>query len=97
MTPAAKLVLTGGRVHTVNARNDVVSAVAVGGLRIRVYAFATVNSRQHPLMGLLESGRHTGRGDERLRLGAFKVMTDGSSTGPTGLRGVARTSSQVTR
>lgn len=58
--------------------------LAAGGrLRIRIYAFATVNSRRHPLMGLLESGLHTGLGDERLRLGAFKVMTDGSSSGPT--------------
>ncbi|HET7341469.1 MAG TPA: amidohydrolase [Methylomirabilota bacterium] len=56
---------------------------AAGRLRIRVYAFATVNSRQHPLMGLLGTGVHTGLGDERLRLGAFKVMTDGSSSGPT--------------
>jgi predicted amidohydrolase YtcJ len=55
----------------------------VGRLRLRVYAFATVNSRQHPLMGLLGTGLHTGLGDERLRLGAFKVMTDGSSSGPT--------------
>ncbi|HMO54722.1 MAG TPA: amidohydrolase family protein, partial [Tepidiformaceae bacterium] len=29
------------------------------------------------------TGYHTGFGDERFRLGAFKVMTDGSSSGPT--------------
>jgi predicted amidohydrolase YtcJ len=52
-------------------------------LRIRIYAFATVNSRAHPLMGLLGTGLHTGLGDQRLKLGAFKVMTDGSSSGPT--------------
>jgi predicted amidohydrolase YtcJ len=52
-------------------------------LRLRIYAFATVNSRQHPLMGLLGTGVHTGLGDARLKLGAFKVMTDGSSSGPT--------------
>jgi predicted amidohydrolase YtcJ len=57
--------------------------VAAGRMRLRIYAFATVNSRQHPLMGLLETGLHSGLGDERLRLGAFKVMTDGSSSGPT--------------
>ncbi len=58
--------------------------MAVGGpLRLRIYAFATVNSRQHPLMGLLGTGVHTGLGDARLKLGAFKVMTDGSSSGPT--------------
>jgi predicted amidohydrolase YtcJ len=52
-------------------------------LHLRIYAFATVNSRAHPLMGLLGTGLHTGLGDETLRLGAFKVMTDGSSSGPT--------------
>jgi predicted amidohydrolase YtcJ len=57
--------------------------VAVGRLRLRIYAFATVNSLEHPLLGLLASGLHSGLGDERLRLGAFKVMTDGSSSGPT--------------
>jgi len=56
---------------------------AAGRLSIRIYAFATVNSRQHPLMGLLGTGVHTGLGDARLQLGAFKVMTDGSSSGPT--------------
>jgi len=56
---------------------------AGGGLRVRIYAFATVNSRRHPLMGLLGTGVHTGLGDQRLKLGAFKVMTDGSSSGPT--------------
>ena len=56
---------------------------AAGRLRLRIYAFATVNSRQHPLVGLLGTGLHTGLGDDRLRLGAFKVMTDGSSSGPT--------------
>ena len=58
--------------------------LAAGGrLRLRIYAFATVNSRTHPLMGLLGTGVHSGLGDQRLKLGAFKVMTDGSSSGPT--------------
>jgi predicted amidohydrolase YtcJ len=57
--------------------------VAAGRVRLRIYAFATVNSLEHPLLGLLASGLHSGLGDERLRLGAFKVMTDGSSSGPT--------------
>ncbi len=35
------------------------------------------------MIGVLATGLHTGLGDERLRLGAFKVMTDGSSSGPT--------------
>ena len=52
-------------------------------LHVRLYAFATVNSHQHPLMGLLASGIRTGLGDARLKVGAFKVMTDGSSSGPT--------------
>ena len=57
--------------------------VAKGEIDLRIYAFTTVNSWKHPLLGVLESGIHTGLGDERLRLGAFKVMTDGSSSGPT--------------
>lgn len=57
--------------------------VESGRIQLRIYAFATVNSRAHPLMGLLATGLRTGLGDERLRLGAFKVMTDGSSSGPT--------------
>jgi predicted amidohydrolase YtcJ len=57
--------------------------VEAGRLRLRVYAFATVNSLQHPVMGVLGTGMRSRLGDERLRLGAFKVMTDGSSSGPT--------------
>ena len=57
--------------------------VTAGRLRLRIYAFATVNSLAHPLLGLLATGLHSGLGNERLRLGAFKVMTDGSSSGPT--------------
>ena len=34
MTTHADLIFTGGRVHTVNATNDVVPALAVGGGRI---------------------------------------------------------------
>jgi predicted amidohydrolase YtcJ len=57
--------------------------VAAGEILVRLYAFTTVNSVTNPLMGMLNTGLHTGFGDERLRLGAFKVMTDGSSSGPT--------------
>ena len=57
--------------------------VAAGEIQVRLYAFTTVNSRQASLMGMLNTGLHTGFGDERLRLGAFKVITDGSSSGPT--------------
>ena len=34
MTDTADLIFTGGRVHTVNAANDVVPALAVGGGRV---------------------------------------------------------------
>jgi hypothetical protein len=54
-----------------------------GRLKLRIYAFATVNSLQHRVMGVLGAGMRSGFGDERLQLGAFKVMTDGSSSGPT--------------
>jgi predicted amidohydrolase YtcJ len=57
--------------------------MASGEIDLRIYAFTTVNSFKHPLLGLLSSGVHTGLGNERLKLGAFKVMTDGSSSGPT--------------
>ncbi len=57
--------------------------VARGEIDLRIYAFTTVNSWTHPLLGVLSSGMHTGLGDARLKLGAFKVMTDGSSSGPT--------------
>ena len=57
--------------------------VEAGRLKLRIYAFATVNSLQHPVMGILGAGVRSRLGDERLRLGAFKVMTDGSSSGPT--------------
>jgi predicted amidohydrolase YtcJ len=57
--------------------------VEVGRLKLRIYAFATVNSLHHPVMGVLGAGMRSRFGGERLRLGAFKVMTDGSSSGPT--------------
>lgn len=57
--------------------------VAAGELQVRLYGFTTVNGRDHSLMGMLNTGLHTGFGDDRLRLGAFKVVTDGSSSGPT--------------
>lgn len=57
--------------------------VANNELQVRIYAFTTVNALNHPHVGILNTGIHTGFGDERLRIGAFKVMTDGSSSGPT--------------
>jgi len=57
--------------------------VGAGRLKLRIYAFATVNSLQHPVMGVLGDGLRSRFGDERLWLGAFKVITDDSSSGPT--------------
>ncbi|MFP6678738.1 MAG: amidohydrolase [Dehalococcoidia bacterium] len=57
--------------------------VTSGELNVRLYAFVTVNALDHPHVQILDSGLHTGFGDERLRIGAFKIMTDGSSSGPS--------------
>ena len=57
--------------------------VEAGRLKLRIYAFATVNSLQHPVMGVLGAGIRSGFGDERLKIGAFTVMTDASSSAPT--------------
>lgn len=54
-----------------------------GKIQVRLYAFTTVNSFTSPIIGLLNTGLHTGFGDTRLQLGAFKIITDGSSSGPT--------------
>jgi hypothetical protein len=52
-------------------------------LHVRIYAFCTVNALDHPHVPILNTGIRTGFGDDRLKVGAFKVMTDGSSSGPT--------------
>lgn len=57
--------------------------VAAGEIQVRLYAFTTVSGRDAPIIGILNTGLHTGFGNEQLRLGAFKVITDGSSSGPT--------------
>ncbi|MEO8538112.1 MAG: amidohydrolase [bacterium] len=57
--------------------------IALGDIKVRMYAFTTVNAATHPHVGILNTGIHSGFGDERLRIGAFKVITDGSSSGPT--------------
>ncbi len=54
-----------------------------GELDVRIYSFVTVNALNHPHVGILSTGFRTGFGDERLKIGAFKVITDGSSSGPT--------------
>lgn len=55
-----------------------------GKLRFRVYAFGTDGFGNRPGTALVQSGVHTGFGDDRLRIGAYKVVTDGSTSGPTG-------------
>ncbi len=55
-----------------------------GLLRLRVYAFGTDGFGGRPGTALVQSGVHTGFGDDRLRIGAYKVVTDGSTSGPTG-------------
>ena len=52
-------------------------------LQVRIYSFVTVNALDHPHVAMLNTGFRSGFGDERLRIGAFKVITDGSSSGPT--------------
>jgi predicted amidohydrolase YtcJ len=57
---------------------------AAGKLRLRVFAFGTDGFGYRPGTALVESGVHTGFGDDRLMVGAYKVVTDGSTSGPTG-------------
>jgi hypothetical protein len=57
---------------------------AAGRLRLRVYAFGTDGFGSRPGSALVQSGVHTGFGDDRLQIGAYKVVTDGSTSGPTG-------------
>ncbi len=57
---------------------------AEGKLKIRVYAFGTDSAGGRPGSALVASGVHTGFGDDRLMVGAYKAITDGSTSGPTG-------------
>lgn len=57
--------------------------IARGELSVRLYAFALVGLGSQAGLTYLDAGIHTGFGDDRLRAGAFKVVTDGSSSGPT--------------
>ena len=54
-----------------------------GELMVRLYYMVWVALGTDEGLRFLETGLQTGFGDRRLRLGAFKVMTDGSSSGPT--------------
>ncbi len=56
--------------------------VARDELQVRIYAFVTVNALDHPHVGILQTGFRTGFGDTRLRIGAFKVITDGLEQRP---------------
>lgn len=57
--------------------------VESGDLKVRLYAGVHVNTMDHPLIPILDTGIRSGLGDERLRIGVFKVMTDGASSGPS--------------
>jgi predicted amidohydrolase YtcJ len=57
--------------------------VATDELQVRIYSFVTVNALDHPHVPILETGIKTGFGNQQIRIGAFKIMTDGSSSGPT--------------
>jgi predicted amidohydrolase YtcJ len=57
--------------------------VATDELQVRIYSFVTVNALDHPHVPILETGIKTGFGNQQIRVGAFKIMTDGSSSGPT--------------
>jgi predicted amidohydrolase YtcJ len=63
--------------------NIATELVARDELQVRIYSFVTVNALQHPHVPILNTGFRSGFGDPRLRIGAFKVVTDGSSSGPT--------------
>jgi len=54
-----------------------------GGLDVRLYYMVWVALGSDEGLRFLNTGLQTGFGDAWLRLGAFKVMTDGSSSGPT--------------
>jgi predicted amidohydrolase YtcJ len=56
---------------------------AMDELRVRLYAFALVGLGSQGALSYLDTGLRTHFGDDRIRLGAFKVVTDGSSSGPT--------------
>jgi predicted amidohydrolase YtcJ len=57
--------------------------IAEDALKVRLYAFPIMGFGNVPATLYIEAGLRTGFGDARLRIGAFKVVTDGSSSGPT--------------
>jgi predicted amidohydrolase YtcJ len=54
-----------------------------GALDLRIYAMVWVALGSDEGLRFLDTGLQSGFGDVWLRLGCFKVMTDGSSSGPT--------------
>ncbi len=65
---------------TLNLATDLLDR---GELQVRIYASFMVNALDHPHVPILNTGVRTGFGNDHLRIGAFKVVTDGSSSGPT--------------
>lgn len=59
--------------------------VETGKVKVRVYLMVTLKTMGHDEQGRVfaRSGVKTGFGNERMRIGPYKVITDGSSSGPT--------------
>ena len=57
--------------------------VRAGTVRVRVYFAVWLALGINQGYTYLDSGLSTGFGDDRLKLGPFKIMTDGASSGPT--------------
>lgn len=59
-------------------------SVRNGDVKVRVYAIVCVlNKSEEFVKKVIEAGISTGIGNERYKIGAAKVFTDGSSSGPT--------------
>lgn len=70
---------TGGDQH-IHALQDCVRDASLG---VRVYFTVWLALGITQALAYLDSGLQTGFGDDRLKLGPFKVMVDGASSGPT--------------
>jgi predicted amidohydrolase YtcJ len=55
-----------------------------GKLTLRIYAFGTDSSGGRWGTAIVQAGVYSGFGDDTLQVGAYKVVTDGSTSGPTG-------------
>lgn len=58
-------------------------ASASGDLKVRVYFMVWLALGSTQAKDFLKTGLFTGFGNDRVKLGCYKVMTDGSSSGPT--------------